>query len=400
VEGGRLLVEGQSHPPRFLKGGFQKKGGHNRMESYAEKAFPDNYTAEAIAVLKAMSISNLSNFVLVGSASLRSQQYAGDFDGMDSSSDNGIVEKLKDIVRNVKGLKDCYISETKIGEAPEWNVFRRTARLEGNKIVDFNMAESKGVVDKLKAANIINPKEASDANDLLDKATTPIGFINAKKEIRFHILRWMPIDILNGFLEYRHHRFDLNEAIHSGGLIKFDVISNQADRFTEFSVIYNIYKGKKLITQNASSIIESLKEDIVFYEPKNPFKALKRFFALAKAHKEHSKADELVHLLNSDLGRLYQIIGDLSTLQRLLEMKKGSEADIRQQIDDMRSRLGNIYEMKDFLKQEHSIIGSIIAITKSPVSTMVGKLDKLIDALKVILNKATVKEVKHIDKKL
>jgi hypothetical protein len=81
-------------------------------------------------------------------------------------------------------------------------------------------------------------------------------------------------------------------------------------------------------------------------------------------------------------------------------MGKGSEADIRQQIDDMRSRMGNIYEMKDFLKQEHSIIGSIISITKSPTSTMAGKIEKLIDVLKVILNKATVKEVKHIDKNL
>jgi len=368
------------------------------MESYAAKAFPDNYTAEAIAVLKAMSISNLKNFVLVGSASLRSQQYAGDFDGMDSSNDKGIAEKLKDIVKKIRGLKDCYISETKIGEVPEWNVFRRTARLEGDRILDFNITESKGVVDKLKAANVINPKEASEANALLDKATDPIGFINAKKEIRFHILRWMPIDILNGFLEYRHSRFELNDAIQSGGLIKYDAISNQSDRFTEFSVIYNIYKGKKLITQAPINITESLKEDILFYEPKNPFKSLKRFFALAKAQKAHDKADELVGLLNSDLGRLYQIIGDLSTLQRLLEMKKGSEADIRQQIDDMRSRLGNLYEMKDFLKEEHSIIGTIIAITKSPISTMAGKLEKLIEALKVILNKATVKEVKHIEK--
>jgi hypothetical protein len=370
------------------------------MDSYAEKGFPDNYTASAISVLRAMSISNLREFLLVGSASIRSQQYAGDFDGLDSSSDVGIVVKLQNIVKNIRSLKDCYISETKIGDVPEWNVFRRTARLEGDKIIDFNIKESQTVVDKLKADNIINPKEANDAHDMLNKATDPVGFINAKKEIRFHILRWMPIDILNGFLEYRHHKFDLNDAIHSGGLIKYDVISNQSDRFTEFSVMYNVFKGKKLITEKPINLTESLKEDITFYEPNNPFKALKRFFALAKSHKQSHRADELIHLLNSDLGRLYQIIGDLSTLHRLLEINKGSEADIRQQIDDMRSRMGNIYQLKDFLQEEHSIIGTIIAITKSPISTMAGKLDKLIGLLKVILNRATVKEVKHIVKKL
>jgi hypothetical protein len=367
---------------------------------YAVKGFPDNYTTSAIDVLRAMSISNLKNFVLVGSASLRSQQYAGDFDGLDSSSDVGIAEKLKDIVKNIRGLKDSYISETKIGHVPEWNVFSRRARLEGDKILDFNIVASKSVVAKLKADNVINPKEASDADDLLDKATNPVGFINAKKEIRFHILRWLPIDILNGVLEYRHHRFELNDAIHSGGLVKYDVISNQSDRFTEFSVIYNIFKGKKLITEKPLNLKESLKEDITFYEPKNPFKALKRFFALAKSHKASHKAKDLIPLLNSDLGRLYQIIGDLSTLQKLLRMNKGSDADIRQQIDDMRSRMGNIYQLKDFLKNEHAIVGSIISVSKTPNSAMAGKLDKVIDTLKVILNKATVKEVKHIDKNL
>ena len=367
---------------------------------YAVKGFPDNYTASAIAVLRAMSISNLKNFILVGSASLRSQQYAGDFDGLDSSSVVGIAEKLKDIVKNIRGLKDSYISETKIGEVPEWNVFRKTARLEGDKILDFNIVESKAKLDKLKADNVINPKEAKDASDLLDKATNPVGFINAKKEIRFHILRWLPIDILNGFLEYRHHKFDLTDSVNSGGLVKYDVISNQSDRFTEFSIIYNIYKGNKLVTEKPSNLTESLKEDITFYEPKNPFKALKRFFALAKSHKESHRAEELIHLLNSDLGRLYQIIGDLSTLKKLLEMNKGSDADIRQQIDDMRSRMGNIYQLKDFLKNEHAIIGAIISVSKTPNSAMAGKLEKVIDTLKGILNKATVKEVKHIDKNL
>jgi hypothetical protein len=370
------------------------------MDSYSVKGFPDNYTASAIEVLRAMSVSNLREFLLVGSASLRSQQYAGDFDGVDSSSDVGIDEKLKNIVKSIRGIKDCYISETKIGEVPEWNVFRKNARVEGEKIQEFNITESKGVVDRLKETNIISPKEAKDAYDLLDKATDPIGFVDAKKEIRFHILRWMPIDILNETLTYRGHSFGLNEAIHSGGLVKFDVISNQSDRFTEFSVIYNIYKGKKLVTERPFNVKESLKEDILFYESKNPFKALKRFFALAKSHGQSEQADALIHLLNSDLGRLYQIIGDLSTLHRLLEMNKGSEADIRQQIDDMRSRMGNIYQLKDFLKEEHSILGNIIAITKSPLSTMAGKIEKLIEVLKVILNKATLKEVKHIDKNL
>jgi hypothetical protein len=111
-------------------------------------------------------------------------------------------------------------------------------------------------------------------------------------------------------------------------------------------------------------------------------------------------ASSLVTILNSDLGRLYQIVGDLKTLQDLLKRPSVPLKEIKAQIDDIKGRIGNIYQLKDFLNQEHSIIGEIDAILKSPSTKLYGKLERLIDKLEGILNEATLKMVPNVVNKM
>jgi hypothetical protein len=76
----------------------------------------------------------------------------------------------------------------------------------------------------------------------------------------------------------------------------------------------------------------------------------------------------------------------------------GSVAEIKAQIDEMKARMGNLYQLRDFLKKEQGIIGDIEAILKSPVPKMKQKLSVLINELDEILNKATVKMVIEVEK--
>jgi len=371
------------------------------MELYAAKSFPDNYSDKVLTILRALSMTNLKHLGLRGSSSIRSQLYAADYDGyekVDTKSIGTIASKLKDIMKKLRSLHECYVSDIKCGEVPEWNVFRKNARIQNNKVYDFNMKECQSRVDALRRQNIITLKEAEESNAILEKATTIWGFLEAKKTIRYHILRWKPLDILNGFLEYRNHKFDLEDAIESGGMVKIDVIANVYDRFTEFSVIYDIFMNGQRVTDPPPPIEQSLNEDIVYFNKSNPFKALKRIFALAKLHRETKYANSLVAILNSDLGRLYQIVSDLKTLRDLLDRSNVPLKEIKAQIDDMKERMGNIYLLKDFLKQEHQIIGWIEAILKSPLTKMKSKLDTLIDTLMVILNRATLKIIPPYEK--
>jgi hypothetical protein len=369
------------------------------MDALATKAFPDNYSQEVLKIFTALSMTDLKKFFLVGSASLRSQQYSADFDCMEKvriSNAAEMVHNLRDVVKSLRSIPDCFIGDIKCGEEKAWDVFNQNAGVVDDKVQNFNPTESKGRVAKLRSNNIITPTEAKEADALLDKATTRLGFINAKKTIKFHILRWKPQQILEGAQEYRGYRFTLEDAVTSGGLIKVDAVANIADRYTEFSAIYDTYLNGKLVSERASNIVQSLTDDILFYNQTNPFKSLKRFFALVKLRKDTEAAAVLVPILNSDLGRLYQIIGDLHTLRGLLD-RPSSAYNLKQilsQIDDMKARLGNLYQLRDFLSKEHSIIGSLNALLSSPATSIKGKLDKLILELEGINNEGTEKIIK------
>jgi len=362
----------------------------------ASKSFPENYSRSVLEILEALSMTQLKNIVIVGSSSIRSQQYSADYDAMEkvSASAEEVVKKLQTIIKKLRILPDCFIGDIKCGEVPEWDPFSPNAHvnMDNDKIIDFNIKKSQSVIDSLLSSKVISPEEARGATKLLDKATTPMGFLTARKAIRYHILRWKPFQILEGRQSYRGSTFTLEEAVKSGGLIKIDLVSNIDNRFTEFSVIYNIYKGGVLITKKPMNIINSLKEDVMYYTDLSPFKAIKRLFALAKAQKNEKAVKDLVPLLNSDLGRLYQIISDLSVIHELLERPQKPIKEIRYQLDEMKARMGNLYELRDFLKAEHDIIGQI----ESSLKKQNPKADiyKLMVLLQHILNTETLK---HLD---
>ena len=64
------------------------------------KEYPDNYPADAVRILDAMSFGK--GLVLLGSMSLRSQQYAGDYDGFEQVKMKGPVDTVlrKYVARN------------------------------------------------------------------------------------------------------------------------------------------------------------------------------------------------------------------------------------------------------------------------------------------------------------
>lgn len=376
------------------------------MDLVASKKFEDNYSLPTLEVLEAMSMTGLKTMRIEGSSSIRSQLYAGDFDGsetVNAKSAEEVADHLQSIVKKLRSAPNTSTGDIKIGEIPEWNVFRPSARVEDNKVLDFNIKESQAKVDALRDAKVLSVQEAKDYNQLLDDATDAWGFLHARKSIRHHILRWTPREILNGAKFVRGDGvLKLENAIISGGMIKIDATANIHDRFVEFSVIYNVsIKGEK-ITQTAPPLVRSLIEDMIYYEKASPFKAVKRLFSLAKHFKQYSIVEKLIPVLNGDLGRLYQIVGDLKTLSSLLENRTRASVQVKQirlEIDEVRQRLGNIYELKDLLKEEHTLIGSIYTLLKTPLPKLHAKLEAFIDTMQTLLDTNTLKQVGGLLKK-
>jgi hypothetical protein len=358
------------------------KGG--AMDPFAEKEYPANYTERVLAVLKALSLNQGKKVKLVGSASQRSQLYAGDFDAHEDvrvRSLKDAAKRLQTSIKELRALPQVYIGDIKCGELGEFNPFRPSARVEGDNVIDFNIVESKRVVDYALEEKVVTPKDAKEAHALLDKATTPLGFLEARKEIRYYVLRWTPMEILEGARMLRDRVIRLEDAIGSGGLLKVDAVANIDNRFSEFSMISDVFVGGKRVTAPVRPLVQSLKEDILYYDKINPFKALKRFFALAKAEKRTELAKFLIPVMNSDLGRLYQIIGDCVTLLELLERPSPPTQTIRAQLDEMKSRFGSLYQLTDFLKEERDILGSVQRMLTAPLPSLPRRLESRVDTL-------------------
>jgi hypothetical protein len=191
----------------------------------------------------------------------------------------------------------------------------------------------------------------------------------ARKKIKFHIIRWSVPEVLNGSKVLRDgRRFTLQEAFSSPTISKLDTIGLvQNNKYTDFSVIYEFHLGKEILNPSFEDIGKSLSEDIVFYKNENnPFKVLKREYALAKFRGDEKTIKSLTPVLNSDLGRLYSLLSDVGTLIELLEDKHKVPLDkVRYEIDQFKARMANIYSLPDFLKTEHTLLGHINSAIKT-----------------------------------
>jgi hypothetical protein len=362
------------------------------------KDYPSDYPDDAVRVLQSMSLNN--NLKLVGSMSIRSQQYAGDYDAfevvkLETPSKTTALAKatgeLQSMVRRVSQLPNTYISETKIGVIPEWDIMAGVDYRNGT-VVGYNRDQIVNRIHTLRSQNIITTKEAQMATGLLKSKLGFEDYQRAKQNIKFHILRWTVPEILAGRKRLRNGSvISLKEAIATPGLVKIDVISLVANnRFTDFTVIYEFVWKNQTLNPVELDVSKSLKESYnALLHEGNYFKALKRKFALAKWENNYKQMNALSPILNSDLGRLYHIVGDIDTLIRLLEQPDIPVQTIRFEIDQFIGRLSNIYTLKDFLHNQSEINNTLRHILTLPVERMKPALEELNEALNKYLQKNT-----------
>ena len=370
------------------------------------KNLPADYGSDAIRVLNTMSFTKGKGVGLLGSMSLRSQQYAGDYDAFeivnmkertDEVALHMLATRFKQIMKEVRAIPNTYIGDIKAGSIEEWRVLPKSAMLENGKVVGMDVEKSKAVLDRLRKDNIISEKEYKESLSLLEGTMTPMRLLEAKKELKFHIVRWTPPEVERGFKVLQDkRRFTLEEAFSTPTITKMDVISLvQNNRYTDFSMIYYFRNKGTLLNPDVVDIAKSIKENIYYYtQVGNPFKALKRKFALAKMEKDAGTITKLTPILNSDLGRIYHVLGDIGTLIHLLEDFKPDQTIVRFEIDQFRNRLANVYQLKDYLKEEHTIIGEIESLLKAPLKSMLPKLEAMEERLDRILKDGTNKVMK------
>jgi hypothetical protein len=321
-----------------------------------KKDYPLNYPAEIIDIIEAMSFTKGKSVSIVGSMSLKSQQYAGDYDMIETINTNyksnttavkQLVLDFQHIVASLLEKRNIYVGDIKAGVIPEWKVIPDTAMVKNGRVVGFDVNQFNSKLLELQKMGIIE----NGGGYRFRTPPSPDDFFELKKELKPEVVRWTPQDVKAGFVVLPTGRhYSLQEAFTSPAIVKLDVVAYiQNSRYTDFSIIYLFSnRGRPLNNVDMSNEIESIKQDLEYYHRSgNCFKALKRMFSLARKYDDDSVIEKLNTILNSDLGRLYSIVSDIGTLQYLLDNESHLSIErIRYELDQFRSRLGNVYTVK------------------------------------------------------
>jgi hypothetical protein len=361
------------------------------------KDYPLNYPAEIIDIIETMSFSKGKDVAIVGSMSLKSQQYAGDYDMLEQvkgdykSNATAVKHFVKDfqhIISNLLEMSNVYVGDIKAGMIPEWELVPEQAMIENGRIVGFDAEETKEKLAELMEAGVIDEEEGGEVKKLISPPPSPEKFLELKKTAKFHVVRWTPKDVEAGFTTLRNGRqYTLQEAFTSPAIVKVDVVAYvQQSRYTDFSMIYLFYnRGKILNNVDMSNEVQSIKQDLEYYTlTGNYFKALKRMFSLARKANDTKTVKKLNDILNSDLGRLYSIISDIGTLKYLLEHEgRLSIERIRYELDQFRSRLGNVFTVST----PHKVLEELLRLESLP-KTKFGRemLEKVLSDIENVLD--------------
>jgi hypothetical protein len=355
-----------------------------------KKDYPGGYPEDALNIIRAMSFTNGKNVHIVGSMSLRSQIYAGDYDAYEIVKTHGardlavkdIVRKFKSIVRTVSSLANTYIGDIKSGSIEEWVIIT----------TPYNYSHSKFQLEKLHREKIISDELFRDGMRRIKEHPSKLELLALERDFRPNVIRWSPSEVYAGSKKLVDgRRFTLYEAFQTPIITKLDVVSwVQNNRFTDFSMIYQFQNNGKDLNPGMGEIEPSLRENIfMLHHEGNYFKMAKRMFALAKYKKYNSTLEKLSPLFNGDAGRLYIVYGDIGTLESLIESHGiVSPSKIDFEIDQFKGRLSNI-GLDKYISREHEIfrlIDRIVEARKMNRQQMIDGLNKLKTILSTLMS--------------
>jgi hypothetical protein len=125
------------------------------------------------------------------------------------------------------------------------------------------------------------------------------------------------------------------------------------------------------------------------------FKVIKRLFSIARIKNNKNHLELLNKILNSDLGRLYNVIGDISSLLYLFEHESNLPLKrIESEIQEFRSRLANIYTLTKWFRFEDYVLKEIYKIQFLKTNEdLYNSLTKIKDILTLILNYHTLEQL-------
>ena len=108
------------------------------------------------------------------------------------------------MIRKLLNNDSIYIGDIKCGAYEPFRIIDEMAFIKNGKVYRYNYESSKSKLDNLYKSKILNKSEYEEANKILVKKPNEEQLSNIKKLLRFHILRWKPQDVINGYIRLRN----------------------------------------------------------------------------------------------------------------------------------------------------------------------------------------------------
>jgi len=292
-------------------------------------------------LIKVLKLISFGTPFVVGSSADYQIMYSADYDLLEEVIlRRGIVKKFQDKIHKLEKIGK--ITEVKIGEISQWNLLKKPY-IENSKVHKYNQKDELAHLSKLWQNKIITHDEYMMASDLLKPHLNPVEFLEARKELRFGVLRWSNPEIFRGYKELRDKSITyLEDAFKSKGITKIDLIVWVNQKYSEFSniILWTNRSGKYFAY--IPSVKKSLKENILEFEAdQNYVKVAKRMYSLAKQFKDQSILDSLRSILNSPIGKLYMVVADMEVLEEFPNAV--TQARKRKQLDLFKDQFAKLY---------------------------------------------------------
>lgn len=312
---------------------------------------------------------------ILGSAGLKSSLYSADIDlfsviELDSIDPRTqIYNEFKKIINNINKNNNVYLIDFKCG-------------LDDQLYQDLNSVEEiKNFYDEKKS--LLNNEQKRMINK--------INNLDELKEYTrmIYTLRWNLVEINRGYkILYPKRQKTFIDSIDDKTIIKLDIIALINCKFIEMSNIFEFYnKEGKVLNIKQTNIFNRIIDDIKSLKKNKQYmKMFKRYFSLAKIQKKINLLESLIKLFNSNLGLIYKVKSDFKTLIDLMNLNNPPMKEIFNNIQMLKSQLGNVYEYQ----LDNSIFSKIDDIEKGKTKKIIIKrLSFIVDYLNDFVNKHT-----------
>lgn len=350
-----------------------------------KKKYPVSYPEEVSSLVDNLSLGG--TVFMTGSSSMRNQMFGSDYDAHNvirlreatkATALKLLAKQFQKVVEKTIKTQNTFIADIKAGLREDWRILRKNARLIHGKITNYDPTECREQIQKMASSGVLSEEEARIANALIKDRPSISEFLDGKANLKYHIIRWSVQSVLENRNVLRDGSvMTLEQAFNSPIVTKIDVVTLvQKARFVEISMNYEFYNNGHALNPDDINWEGSFQEGIKGYLlAGNFFKVLKRCYSIAREAIDLEELDRIRRVLNSDLGRLYNVKGDIELLIEILETDADVSIDaIRYEIDQFGNRLSQVYEFKEYLKIEKNLMKNIHEAVHVSKKEMIEKL--------------------------